>query len=87
MVLAAIRRVFAGRRDAGRAHGFLGLTPAAAFYVLFFIVPLGLLIAYSFFEADPFAYTVHAAFTAANYAAAVNTGLYRDLICAQCSWA
>lgn len=76
----ATRRAFAGRRDAGQAHGFLGLTPAVGFYVLFFVVPLGLLIAYSFFEADPFAYTIHAAFTFANYAAAASTSLYRDLI-------
>jgi spermidine/putrescine transport system permease protein len=56
------------------------MMPGTGFYVLFFAVPLGLLVAYSFFEVDQFAYTIHPAFTLTNYKAAVEVGLYRELI-------
>jgi spermidine/putrescine transport system permease protein len=54
--------------------------PGGAFYGLAFLVPLGLLVAYSFFYADQFAYRVRPAFILGNYRAAVTVGLYVQLM-------
>jgi len=48
----AAGRPFAESRPTGRAAAAWQLTPGVAFYTLAFVVPLGLLIAYSFFTAD-----------------------------------
>jgi spermidine/putrescine transport system permease protein len=50
------------------------------FYGLAFLVPLALLVAYSFFYADQFAYKVRPAFILGNYRAAVTVGLYVQLM-------
>lgn len=58
----------------------LQLAPPALFYALFFVVPLGLLVAYSFFVADQIDLRVEPALTGQNYRDAVVGGLYRELI-------
>lgn len=70
-----------GRGRFGALPGALAqLGPAAAFYALFFLVPLGLLVAYSFFEVSQASLQVEPAFMLDNYRAAVTGGLYRELI-------
>jgi spermidine/putrescine transport system permease protein len=56
------------------------LAPPAVFYALFFVVPLGLLVAYSFFVVDQIDLQVQPAFDLGNYRDAVVGGLYRELI-------
>ena len=58
----------------------LQLAPPALFYALFFVVPLGLLVAYSFFVVDQIDLRVEPAFSLENYRDAVVGGLYRELI-------
>lgn len=50
------------------------------FYSLFFVVPLGLLVLYSFYEVNPVDYAITPTFTTSNYSAAFSGSLYRGLI-------
>jgi spermidine/putrescine transport system permease protein len=72
-----VRRLLTGASPAGAVWQ---LAPSAGFYALFFLVPLGLLAAYSFYEVDQANFQVRPAFSLANFKAAVDTGLYRELI-------
>lgn len=56
------------------------LLPGSAFYVLFFVVPLGLLVIYSFYEVNQVDLTITPTFSLSNYQAAVSGGLFRGLI-------
>jgi spermidine/putrescine transport system permease protein len=71
---------YAQPRGRARPRGLGQLAPGGAVYLLFFLVPLGVLVAYSFFEVNQFAYQIHPAFTLSNYKAVFSTGLYRELI-------
>lgn len=67
-------------RRVARRGGAFQLAPAAAFYAVFFLVPLGLLIAYSFYTVNQAELQVEPAFTLDNYRDAGTAGLYRDLL-------
>jgi spermidine/putrescine transport system permease protein len=56
------------------------LGPAAAFYAVFFLVPLGLLVVYSFYVVDQEKLQIRPAFTFDNFRAAGTAGLYLELI-------
>jgi spermidine/putrescine transport system permease protein len=74
-------RVIAGRRRrAGRLGGVAQLGPPAFFYAIFFLAPLAILVAYSFFLNDQVDLRVEPAFTLENYDTATKGGLYRELI-------
>jgi spermidine/putrescine transport system permease protein len=68
------------RRPRGAAGALAQLGPPALFYALFFLVPFGLLVAYSVFEVSQATLQVEPAFTLENYRAALTAGLYRELI-------
>ena len=67
-----------GAGQHGRSAALLG--PAAAFYIVFFLVPLGLLSVYSFYTVDEVKLQITPAFTFANYRAAASGSLYLDVI-------
>lgn len=70
-----------GRRPRVRWRGrALQLGPPALFYTLFFVVPIGLLAAYSFFVVDQIDLQVKPALSTQNYVDAVGGDLYRQLI-------
>jgi spermidine/putrescine transport system permease protein len=69
-----------GRKRGGYVGTFAALAPGGGFYLLAFAVPLGLLVAYSFFVADQFAYKIRPAFTVTNYKAVGETSLYVQLM-------
>ncbi len=56
------------------------LGPAGAFYAFFFLAPLGLLVAYSFYTVDQATLEITPAFKFVNYRAAGSGALYRDII-------
>jgi spermidine/putrescine transport system permease protein len=56
------------------------LLPGSAFYALFFVVPLCLLLLYSFYEVNEVSYTIQPTFNLSNFSAAFSGGLYRGLI-------
>jgi len=68
------------QHGSSRAGSLWQLMPATVFYAVFFLVPLGLLVAYSFYTVDQVSYQVKPAFILSNYKAAGDTGLYRELI-------
>jgi spermidine/putrescine transport system permease protein len=76
----------AGRRQAGRRSIYAKLRattllgPAAGFYGVFFLAPLALLVAYSFYTVDAEALEITPAFKFVNYRAAASGALYRDVI-------
>jgi spermidine/putrescine transport system permease protein len=75
-----------GRQGAGRRSlaAKLGspalLVPGGVFYGVFFLAPLGLLIAYSFYSVDQVNLQITPTFEFANYRAAGSGALYRDII-------
>jgi spermidine/putrescine transport system permease protein len=68
------------RRGARPAEAVWQLAPSAGFYALFFLIPLGLLAAYSFYEVDQASFQVRPAFSLSNFKTAAETGLYRELL-------
>jgi spermidine/putrescine transport system permease protein len=56
------------------------LAPAAAFYFAFFVVPLGLLVVYSFYTVDQVKLQITPGFSVSNYRAAASGSLYLDVI-------
>ena len=56
------------------------LAPSTLFYAWFFLVPAGLLVAYSFFTVDQIDLQVTPTLSLGNYKAAVTGALYRELL-------
>lgn len=65
-------------RQRGRELALLG--PAAAFYAVFFLVPLGLLVVYSFYTVDQVDLRITPALSSTNYRAAVSGSLYLNVV-------
>lgn len=69
-----------GRRRAAWLGAVAQLAPPALFYLLLFVAPLGILAAYSVYTVDQINLQIEPGFTLDNYRAAVDAGLYRELI-------
>lgn len=68
-------------RRAGRPGGVVAqLGPPALFYLLFFVGPLAVLLAYSVYSVDRVNLQIDPGFTLENYKAALDGSLYRELI-------
>jgi len=70
-----------GRRGSGwHFRNLVLLGPAAAFYVAFFLIPLGLLVVYSFYTVDQVKLQITPAFSGSNYRAALSGSLYLNVV-------
>lgn len=67
-----------GSQRSVKRLALLQVAPAAVFWTAFFLIPLAILVRYSFFEAGFL--TITPAFDLANYQEAVTNGLYREII-------
>jgi spermidine/putrescine transport system permease protein len=77
-IVAWPKRGRSGSRWRGRNLALLG--PAAAFYVVFFLIPLALLVVYSFYTVDQVRLQISPGFSLNNYRAAISGSLYLNIL-------
>ncbi len=63
-----------------QGRSLLLLGPAAAFYVVFFLIPLALLVVYSFYTVDQVKLQIAPGFSLTNYRAALSGSLYLNVL-------